>query len=891
MATNPLQPVYSRVDEYNLFQNLMTTLGNATFFGSGIPSKSPNTILVDTDLYKWFVDYTTGNIYNYSNGGWVSSGKLNVGAGANNAPDVLQTINYNPATGVLTLSNGGGSATISPPLQGPPGIQGLPGTPGASIKGDPGQAGAAGLPGTRFTVVSVIPTTAVGALGDLTLYLNASDTLNNGNIYQNIAGVNTKMGNLQGPAGLGTTGPGPGTLTINNPSNFNLSGLQVQYLGTGGSLLGTQALPSSGNYIYTYPTGTINVTYLLASTNLQTNAQITTSLKGLQNLTKSPLSFYTIGGALTDTITLFNYNTVPISTPGAAQSLQFPTNSVTLSGTGTATVTGGSIVSYLWSQLSGPNTAFTPSYITQNLVLSKLTVGTYVFKLTVTDNFGESASNTVSVTQRNAAGGQTATASQTVTIIPAQGGPVTAVTTPTQALVPGSTTGNLVGTSSVNPATSSPIAVTTWSQVSGPTTATIASAHNLSTFASGLTAGTYVFQLFAQDIQGNTTIRQSTIAISAAATAPVVNAGSNQTLALNVLACNLTGTVSESDGSTITGQTWSIFSAPAGSTAIITQTGTLNSYVTGMIAGAYVFKLTAVSSNGLTGSSNTTVTVSQSAAPTVSAGATQNLSAGTTTATLQGTATATTGATITTTNWVLTSGPAATIVSSGNLTTAINNLVTGNYVFTLTATDSNGIYASSAVTIAVAAAAGVGYTMNMNFNTTAQNIAGWVDVTAPTGPDYALVSKVIGNGVTISSVALANWPHYGTADAYNAVYSGSSTAVPVAVGNSGWYYQTAGTYTKTKAAAQLLLTGLVVGATYTLQTYNTIDNSLAPTNNFSVSFNGGTDQVVNSTANSSTLLSFTGVIPDSTGAIWLSMGSTTNGKIPVINALILSRTA
>lgn len=85
--------------------------------------------------------------------------------------------------------------------------------------------------------------------------------------------------------------------------------------------------------------------------------------------------------------------------------------------------------------------------------------------------------------------------------------------------------------------------------------------------------------------------------------------------------------------------------------------------------------------------------------PTVSAGANQNLSA--TSGTLTGTAVANTGS-ITSTAWTETSGPnTATITTPASLTTTITGLITGTYVFKLTATNSVPLSASANTTVTV----------------------------------------------------------------------------------------------------------------------------------------------------------------------------------------------
>jgi beta-glucanase (GH16 family) len=88
-------------------------------------------------------------------------------------------------------------------------------------------------------------------------------------------------------------------------------------------------------------------------------------------------------------------NTPPTANAGADKSIQLPTNTVTINGAGTDP--GGSISAYAWTRMSGPNTPTLTNANTANLTASGLIAGTYVFRLTVTDNGGLTASDDVNV--------------------------------------------------------------------------------------------------------------------------------------------------------------------------------------------------------------------------------------------------------------------------------------------------------------------------------------------------------------------------------------------------------------------------------------------------------------------------------------------------------------
>jgi|GEM_PF-978925 RHS repeat-associated core domain len=96
----------------------------------------------------------------------------------------------------------------------------------------------------------------------------------------------------------------------------------------------------------------------------------------------------------TSTALNLSQNLLPTANAGPDQNLQLPNNAVTLYGSGADP--DGSIIAYAWTKVSGPDAILTNAN-TAILSLSSLTLGTYVLKLTVTDDFSESAWDEVSV--------------------------------------------------------------------------------------------------------------------------------------------------------------------------------------------------------------------------------------------------------------------------------------------------------------------------------------------------------------------------------------------------------------------------------------------------------------------------------------------------------------
>jgi hypothetical protein len=100
-----------------------------------------------------------------------------------------------------------------------------------------------------------------------------------------------------------------------------------------------------------------------------------------------------------DTV-LVTVNAPPVANAGTDKTITLPTNSITLQGSGTDN--DGTITAYRWTKLSGPTqgTITTPGAATTTV--TGLVAGSYVFRLTVTDNRSATAADDVTVTVNNA---------------------------------------------------------------------------------------------------------------------------------------------------------------------------------------------------------------------------------------------------------------------------------------------------------------------------------------------------------------------------------------------------------------------------------------------------------------------------------------------------------
>ncbi|SKC82426.1 gliding motility-associated C-terminal domain-containing protein [Ohtaekwangia koreensis] len=393
-------------------------------------------------------------------------------------------------------------------------------------------------------------------------------------------------------------------------------------------------------------------------------------------------------------------NQKPVVNVGLNQTLILPINTTTI--IGAASDADGSIASYQWTKTSGPAATMTNATLPV-LLLTDLVQGTYVFRLTATDNAGETGYAEVTITVQAAAVNQPPVANA--------GGDKTIT-------LPVSTT-TINGSASDNDGT---VTTYAWTQVSG-TTATLVNAGTATLTVNGMTtAGTYVFRLTATDDDGATDTDDVSVVVQPAAVnkPPVVNAGTDKNLTLPTNAVNLVATASDPDGSIAT-YTWTKVSGPAATTTGI-NTATLS--LSNLVVGSYVFRLTVTDNASATAFDEVSVVVNAAnTAPVVNAGTDKTIKLPTNTVTLPGSASD--DGTITSYLWTKVSGPAAILTNQTTTTLTVTNMLQGTYTFRLTATDNNSASASDEVVVIVQAAnvapvanAGTDKTLTLPVNST-----------------------------------------------------------------------------------------------------------------------------------------------------------------------------
>jgi hypothetical protein len=543
-----------------------------------------------------------------------------------------------------------------------------------------------GIDTVGYKIVSYLWTKVSGPAGGTIASPNAASTgvsgLTTGTYVFNLLATDNNTGTISGNDTIVVTSIVPGPITVSAGSNqtITLPTNSVTLTGTASEVNGTIA-----SYAWSQLSGPSTAT-------ITTPGSATTSVNGLvQGVYRFQLLVTDALGTTAIATVQVTVNPAPVvpgppgANAGSDQSITLPTSSATLTGSGTET--NGTIVSYQWTQISGPSTATVTTSGSATTTVTGLIQGVYVFQLKVTDNSGVTATDQTQVTVNPA--------------VPVPGTPVAdaggdqTITLPT----------NSVSLSGSGSETNGTIAGYQWTQVSGPSTATITTAGQAQTTVTGLVQGIYRFRLTVTDNSGVTASATMQVTVNPVAVVPgppSANAGGDQTITLPTNSVTLTGSGTESNG-TIVSYTWVKTSGPAPGT--LTTPGQAQTTVTGLVQGVYTFRLTVTDNSGITATDVITVTVNPdptpvNQSPVAVAGPNQTTSA--TSVALDGSASYDPDGTITKYNWQQTSGAGGvTINGAGTATPNISGLTTGVYTFMLTVTDNAGATGSSSVTITV----------------------------------------------------------------------------------------------------------------------------------------------------------------------------------------------
>ncbi|HSC54178.1 MAG TPA: T9SS type A sorting domain-containing protein [Phnomibacter sp.] len=234
-----------------------------------------------------------------------------------------------------------------------------------------------------------------------------------------------------------------------------------------------------------------------------------------------------------------------------------------------------------------------------------------------------------------------------------------------------------------------------------PASVSFSTPQNANTTISGLVPGNYTFQASVKDL--NTLCATDLVQVRVDAPVsipPVANAGIDQTIRLPQDSITLSGAATDADG-TVSGYNWSYVSGPLN--AQIVSPNTATTVIRNLVAGVYLFRLTATDNSAATGFDNVQVTVYPrlNTAPIANAGKDTTISLPANSVTLSGTASDADGK-ISKYNWSYVNGPLnAQIVSPDSARTAITNLVAGVYTFRFSATDDSAAIAVDDVQVTV----------------------------------------------------------------------------------------------------------------------------------------------------------------------------------------------
>jgi hypothetical protein len=338
--------------------------------------------------------------------------------------------------------------------------------------------------------------------------------------------------------------------------------------------------------------------------------------------------------------------------------------------------------------------------------LRNMVAGTYVFRLTITDNNGNSAYDDVTINS----------GTTTTTPPPAPPAPVTTAPVVNAGKDQSIPVGQATVIDGASSTASAGIKSYSWTKFSGPDQFEMLSPTASNTWIRNMVAGTYIYRLTVTDNNGGTAYDDVVITVTGAtttpapatptATAPVANAGKDESIPAGQ-ATVLHGETSTAAAG-IKSYAWTKFSGPT-QYEILTPSSN-STWIRNMVAGVYVYRLTVTDNSGVTATDDVVITVGGATAPaptTVSgpvanAGKDETIPPGQATVLHGETSTAAAG--IKSYSWTKYSGPAAfEMLSPTANQTWIRSMVAGTYVYRLTVTDNNGAVATDDVVITVTA--------------------------------------------------------------------------------------------------------------------------------------------------------------------------------------------
>ncbi|HTE10046.1 MAG TPA: choice-of-anchor Q domain-containing protein, partial [Chitinophagaceae bacterium] len=371
----------------------------------------------------------------------------------------------------------------------------------------------------------------------------------------------------------------------------------------------------------------------------------------------------------------------PVSNAGIDTITLLPKDSIELNGSASYNPTGG-LLTFKWSQVSGPSTALIKKDTSAEPLLSNLIQGTYQVKLTVTNPQGHSNEDIVVVVV------------SPVPVFPpvANAGGTTTITLPVNSTA-------LNGTASTNSAGAA--LKYAWTKISGPASFTISGDTTATPFISNLTEGNYQVKLTVTNINGLSNTDIATVIVKPAPV-PTANAGADINMVLPVTSATLNGSASTTPGGGGLNYVWTKVSGPSSFT--ISGDSTVMASVSNLTAGVYQVKLTVTNSAGITSTDFVNITVSAAPVAVAIAGADINIVLPANSALLNGTASYSTGGGALTYEWSLVAGPSSFIMTGASTAApSISDLAEGVYQLKLKVTNIQGASSEDIVAVTVTA--------------------------------------------------------------------------------------------------------------------------------------------------------------------------------------------
>jgi len=271
-------------------------------------------------------------------------------------------------------------------------------------------------------------------------------------------------------------------ITITLPTNSTiLSGTASDSDGTIASYSWTKISGPASFSLINSSSATANVTGLVAGT-YQFELKVTDDKGGAR---KDSVQVIVLNG--TNTSPTLQENSAPTANAGGDQTITLPTNSITLSGSGTDT--DGTIASYSWTKISGPASFSVVASSSAATDITGLIEGIYQFELRVTDDKGAIGKDTVQIKVDSA-----------INDTPVKGNIAPTADAGSDITTVSST--KFITLSGSGNDSDGKIISYLWTQISGPSGTVISASNAPTTKVRNLQEGTYEFELKVTDDQG-----------------------------------------------------------------------------------------------------------------------------------------------------------------------------------------------------------------------------------------------------------------------------------------------------------------------------------------------------------------------------------------------------